>query len=77
MDARVSLGLQLPTWINRENIATNPSSLQCFQKCGEQQLYQLSVSCNRLAQRRRFRGPVIFKVSCSSENSPGSYYRLR
>ncbi|KAI3451074.1 hypothetical protein Pfo_007739 [Paulownia fortunei] len=73
METRVSPGLQLPTWINPEKIARKPSSsLQFFQKYGEQRLYRTPATSHLLAKRRRFHGPVILKVLCSSENSPAS-----
>ncbi|KAK4394086.1 Shikimate kinase, chloroplastic [Sesamum angolense] len=73
MEAKVSPGLQLPNWINPKKIARKPnSSLQFFQKYGEQQFYRVPASCNLLTKRGRFHGPVVLKVSCSSETSPAS-----
>ncbi|KAL7144091.1 hypothetical protein ABFS83_08G235600 [Erythranthe nasuta] len=77
METRVSLGVKLPTRINSEKIALKPSSLQFFRNHGEQRLSQLPVSRNLLSKRRRVYGPVIFKVSCSSEHSPASTVETR
>lgn len=72
METRVSLGLQLPKGINLGKIARKPSSsLQFFQKYGEQCLYQMPSSC-RLLAKKRFQGLVSLKLSGSSENHPGS-----
>ncbi|KAK4417301.1 Shikimate kinase, chloroplastic [Sesamum alatum] len=73
MEAKVSGGLQLSNWINPEKIARKPSSsVQFFQKYGERRLFGVPASCNLLTKRGRFRGPVVLKVSCSSEISPAS-----
>lgn len=62
--------LPSPTWINPEKIARKPSSsLQFFHKSVDQRLYQMPTSCGVFA-KKRFRGFVTLKVSCSSENRP-------
>ncbi|KAL8551549.1 hypothetical protein ACS0TY_000588 [Phlomoides rotata] len=69
MEIRV---LQSPTWINLEKIARKPTgSLQFFHKSVDQRLYQTPAPCGVLP-KKRFRGFVTLKVSCSSENRPAS-----
>ncbi|KAK6150509.1 hypothetical protein DH2020_015441 [Rehmannia glutinosa] len=73
METRISMGLQLGTWINPEKIARKPNnSFQFFQNYGEQRLYRIPATCHLLAKKIRFHGPKILKVSCSSEKSPAS-----
>ncbi|CAA0839185.1 Shikimate kinase 1- chloroplastic [Striga hermonthica] len=71
MEAGVSsMGLQLGTWMNPENIARKPNnSLHFFQKYGERSVYQVPASCRLLATSLRFRGPKVLRVSCSDSSS--------
>ncbi|GER35134.1 shikimate kinase [Striga asiatica] len=65
-----SMGLQLGTWINPENIARKPNnSLHFFQKYGERSMYQVPASCHLLATSFSFRGPKVLRVSCSDNSS--------
>ncbi|KAL0350002.1 UNVERIFIED_CONTAM: Shikimate kinase, chloroplastic [Sesamum radiatum] len=43
-----------------------------FSEVWEQQFSRVPASCNLLTKRGRFHGPVVLKVSCSSETSPAS-----
>ncbi|KAG8373301.1 hypothetical protein BUALT_Bualt11G0009700 [Buddleja alternifolia] len=73
MEATVSQGLQLSTWINPEKIAMKQgNSLQFFQKYGAQRRCQTPISCRLSSRKGRSHRRTVPMVSCSSENIPAS-----
>ncbi|KAK4430629.1 Shikimate kinase, chloroplastic [Sesamum alatum] len=74
MEAKVLQGMQSPTWIMREKIVMRKqdSSLQSFQKFGEQKWNGVPASCSLRTSKGRSHRLAVLRVSCSSGNVPAS-----
>ncbi|XP_011100897.1 shikimate kinase, chloroplastic-like isoform X2 [Sesamum indicum] len=72
MEAKVLQGMQSSTWIMRGRIVMRKqdSSLQFFQKSGEQKWSEVPASCCFPTSKRRSHRLVVLRVSCSSGNVP-------
>ncbi|KAL3818851.1 hypothetical protein ACJIZ3_004756 [Penstemon smallii] len=73
MEAKVSQGLQLGTWINPQKLARKPSSSLQFPHNYEEQRWDNGPgSCPLRTNKGKLRRTLVLKVSCSSENVPAS-----
>ncbi|KAK4485975.1 hypothetical protein RD792_008629, partial [Penstemon davidsonii] len=73
MEANVSQGLQLGTWMNPQKLVRKPSSsLQFLHKYEEQRRDNRPGSCRLRTNKGKLHRTLMLKVTCSSENVPAS-----